>query len=108
MQDELTKLQGESPLMLPTVDFQAVASVVSPLLGESEVPGLYTIVYDSGRNPLELDAAKFEEYLKDEGLETDKRVYYFLTENKTNRCRSTTSSQGCFQRLSNAWLIRVS
>ncbi|HEY2290750.1 MAG TPA: DUF4198 domain-containing protein [Thermoanaerobaculia bacterium] len=33
------------------------------------VPGLYTIVYDSGRSPLELDAAKFEEYLRDEGLE---------------------------------------
>jgi uncharacterized GH25 family protein len=33
------------------------------------VPGLYTIVYDSGRSPLELDAAKLEEYLKDEGLE---------------------------------------
>ena len=32
-------------------------------------PGLYTIVYDSGRSPLELEAAKFEEYLKDEGLE---------------------------------------
>jgi uncharacterized GH25 family protein len=32
-------------------------------------PGLYTIVYDSGRSPLGLDAAKFEEYLKDEGLE---------------------------------------
>ena len=27
VQDQLTKLQGESPLMLPTVDFQAVASV---------------------------------------------------------------------------------
>ncbi len=32
-------------------------------------PGLYTLVYDSGRNPLELDAAKFEEYLQEEGLE---------------------------------------
>lgn len=32
-------------------------------------PGLYTIVYDSGRSPVELDAAKFETYLKDEGLE---------------------------------------
>jgi uncharacterized GH25 family protein len=32
-------------------------------------PGLYTIVYDSGRSPMELDAGKFEEYLKLEGLE---------------------------------------
>jgi uncharacterized GH25 family protein len=32
-------------------------------------PGLYTIVYDSGRSPVELDAAKFETYLKEEGLE---------------------------------------
>ena len=33
VQDELTKLQGESPLMLPTVDFQAVASVVGDWTG---------------------------------------------------------------------------
>jgi uncharacterized GH25 family protein len=33
-------------------------------------PGLYTIVYESGRSPVELDAAKFELYLKEEGLET--------------------------------------
>jgi uncharacterized GH25 family protein len=32
-------------------------------------PGLYTIVYDSGRSPIEIDAAKFETYLKEEGLE---------------------------------------
>ncbi len=32
-------------------------------------PGLYMIVYDSYRYPVELDAAKFETYLKDEGLE---------------------------------------
>jgi len=32
-------------------------------------PGLYTIVYDSSRFPVELDAAKFETYLKEEGLE---------------------------------------
>jgi uncharacterized GH25 family protein len=32
-------------------------------------PGLEMIVYDSGRSPLALDAAKFEEYLKLEGLE---------------------------------------
>ncbi|MCK9686637.1 type VI secretion system ATPase TssH [Scleromatobacter humisilvae] len=33
VQDALTKLQGESPLMLPTVDFQAVASVVGDWTG---------------------------------------------------------------------------
>ena len=33
VQDELVKLQGESPLMLPTVDFQAVASVVGDWTG---------------------------------------------------------------------------
>jgi hypothetical protein len=33
-------------------------------------PGLYTIVYESGRSPVEMDAAKFEQYLKEEGLET--------------------------------------
>lgn len=33
------------------------------------LPGLYTIVYDSGRSPIELDAGKFEEYLHQEGLE---------------------------------------
>jgi uncharacterized GH25 family protein len=32
-------------------------------------PGLYTIVYDSSRFPVALDAAIFEQYLKDEGLE---------------------------------------
>jgi uncharacterized GH25 family protein len=34
------------------------------------VPGLYTIVYESGRSPIQLDATVFEQYLKDEGLET--------------------------------------
>jgi len=33
VQDALTKLQGENPLMLPTVDFQAVASVVGDWTG---------------------------------------------------------------------------
>ncbi|MFL6626170.1 MAG: type VI secretion system ATPase TssH [Vitreoscilla sp.] len=33
VQDELARLQGESPLMLPTVDFQAVASVVGDWTG---------------------------------------------------------------------------
>jgi type VI secretion system protein VasG len=33
VQEQLTTLQGESPLMLPTVDFQAVASVVGDWTG---------------------------------------------------------------------------
>jgi type VI secretion system protein VasG len=33
VQDELTKLQGENPLILPLVDFQAVASVVGDWTG---------------------------------------------------------------------------
>jgi len=32
-------------------------------------PGLSTIVYESGRSAVELEAAKFETYLKEEGLE---------------------------------------
>ena len=32
-------------------------------------PGLYTLVYDSTRYPIALDAVKFETYLKEEGLE---------------------------------------
>jgi uncharacterized GH25 family protein len=35
-----------------------------------QVPGLYTIVYDSTRFPVALDAVKFETYLKEEGLDT--------------------------------------
>src|SRR4029077_9524918 len=34
-----------------------------------QVPGLYTIVYDSTRFPVALDAVKFETYLKEEGLD---------------------------------------
>jgi type VI secretion system protein VasG len=33
VQDQLTKLQGESPLILPTVDYQAVAAVVGDWTG---------------------------------------------------------------------------
>ncbi|HEV2855602.1 MAG TPA: DUF4198 domain-containing protein [Thermoanaerobaculia bacterium] len=33
-------------------------------------PGPYTIVYESGRSSVELDAQKFEKYLGEEGLET--------------------------------------
>jgi uncharacterized GH25 family protein len=34
-----------------------------------QVPGLHTVVYESGRSAVELDATKFETYLKEEGLE---------------------------------------
>jgi uncharacterized GH25 family protein len=34
-----------------------------------ESPGLYVVAYDSRRSPLDLDAAKFEKYLAEEGLE---------------------------------------
>jgi uncharacterized GH25 family protein len=34
-----------------------------------QAPGLYWIVYDSSRESIELEAAKFEPYLKDEGLD---------------------------------------
>lgn len=34
-----------------------------------QAPGLYTVVYDGNRAPVELDARKFEDYLKQEGLE---------------------------------------
>jgi uncharacterized GH25 family protein len=54
---------GESPVPgVPNVEPAGFAAF--------DTPGLYTVVYDSGRDPLELDAAKFEEYLKLEGLET--------------------------------------
>lgn len=32
-------------------------------------PGLYTVAYDSRRSAVEMDAVKFEKYLKEEGLE---------------------------------------
>jgi Domain of unknown function (DUF4198) len=39
--------------------------------GIARIPGggLFTVVYQSNDNPLELEAAKFEDYLRDEGLE---------------------------------------
>jgi uncharacterized GH25 family protein len=53
---------GEGPVPgLPNTDPAGFAAF--------ESPGLYTVVYDSGRHPLELDAAKFEQYLRQEGLE---------------------------------------
>jgi uncharacterized GH25 family protein len=34
-----------------------------------QAPGLHTVVYESGRSAVELEATKFETYLKEEGLE---------------------------------------
>src|SRR4051794_37253662 len=51
--------KGESPVPgLPNTDPAGFAAFQSP--------GLYTVIYDSGRHPLELDAAKFEAYLSQE------------------------------------------
>jgi len=53
---------GEGPVPgLPNTDPAGFAAF--------ESPGLYTVVYDSGRHPLELEAAKFAQYLSQEGLE---------------------------------------
>lgn len=53
---------GESPVPgLPNTDPAGFAAF--------QAPGLYTIVYESGRSSVALDAAKFEKYLADEGLE---------------------------------------
>ena len=61
------------------------------------VPGLYTIVYDSGRSPLELDAAKFEEYLKDEGLET-------ISARRARQGKSAAGAKEVFSRCAKALL----
>jgi uncharacterized GH25 family protein len=53
---------GDSPV--PGVDNTEPAGFES-----FAAPGLYTLVYDSGRSSVEIDAAKFEEYLQQEGLE---------------------------------------
>jgi uncharacterized GH25 family protein len=53
---------GDAPV--PGRAFTDPAGVVA-----FQQPGLHTIVYDGQRYPVELDAAKFETYLKEEGLE---------------------------------------
>lgn len=53
---------GESPVPgVPNTDPAGFAAFQSP--------GPYTIVYESGRSSVELDAQKFEKYLAEEGLE---------------------------------------
>jgi uncharacterized GH25 family protein len=62
-------------------------------------PGLYTIVYESGRSPVELDAAKFETYLKEEGLET-------VSASRARRGKSAAGAKEVFSRCAKA-LIAV-
>lgn len=62
-------------------------------------PGLYTIVYDSGRSPVELDAAKFETYLKEEGLEA-------VSAARARRGQSAAGAKEVFSRCAKA-LIAV-
>jgi len=62
-------------------------------------PGLYTIVYDSGRSPVELDAAKFETYLKEEGLEA-------VAAARARQGKSAASAKEVFSRCAKA-LIAV-
>ena len=53
---------GEAPVPgVPNTDPAGVTAF--------QAAGLHTIVYDSGRSPVDLDAAKFETYLREEGLE---------------------------------------
>jgi uncharacterized GH25 family protein len=53
---------GETPL--PGIDGNEPAGFFVP-----PAPGLYWLVYDSSRESIELEAAKFEKYLADEGLD---------------------------------------
>ena len=62
-------------------------------------PGLYTIVYESGRSPVELDAAKFETYLKEEGLEA-------VSAARARRGKSAAGAREVFSRCAKA-LIAV-
>ncbi|MFL6237050.1 MAG: DUF4198 domain-containing protein [Thermoanaerobaculia bacterium] len=60
-------------------------------------PGLYTIVYDSGRSPVELDAAKLEQYLKDEGLEK-------ISARRAHQGKSAAGAKEVFSRCAKALL----
>lgn len=60
-------------------------------------PGLYMIVYDSYRYPVELDAAKFETYLKDEGLEK-------ISALRAKRGQSTAGAKEVFSRCAKSLL----
>jgi uncharacterized GH25 family protein len=60
-------------------------------------PGLYTIVYDSGRSSVELEAAKFEEYLKQEGLEN-------ISARRARQGKSAAGAKEVFSRCAKALL----
>jgi uncharacterized GH25 family protein len=60
-------------------------------------PGLYTIVYDSGRSSVELDAAKFEDYLKEEGLDK-------ISARRAREGKSATPAKEVFSRCAKALL----
>jgi uncharacterized GH25 family protein len=62
-----------------------------------QVPGLYTIVYDSTRFPVTLDAVKFETYLKEEGLDT-------ITAARAKQGKSATAAKEVFSRCAKALL----
>lgn len=54
--------RGEAPI-------PGVANTEPAGFASFPAPGLQVLVYDSRREPVELDAAKFEEYLREEGLQ---------------------------------------
>jgi uncharacterized GH25 family protein len=62
-----------------------------------QTPGLYTIVYDSTRFPVALDAVKFETYLKEEGLDT-------ITAARARQGKSATPAKEVFSRCAKALL----
>jgi len=63
----------------------------------STVPGVHTLIYESGRSPVELDAAKFEAYLAKEGLERIQQL-------RARRGESASSAKEVFSRCSKAFV----
>lgn len=84
---------GEAPVPgVPNTDPAGVTAF--------QAAGLYTIVYDSGRSPVELEAAKFETYLREEGLEK-------ISALRARRGRSAAAVKEVFSRCAKA-LVAVS
>ena len=82
---------GDSPV--PGVDNTEPAGFES-----FAAPGLYTVVYDSGRSSVELDAAKFEEYLKQEGLEK-------VSARRARQGKSAAGAKEVFSRCAKALVV---
>lgn len=82
---------GESPV--PGVPNTEPAGIAF-----TQGPGLHLIVYDSGRSPLELDAAKFEKYLSEEGLEK-------ISALRASRGQSGSGSKEVFSRFAKALIL---